>query len=214
MSLKKSLTIKNKIFTKSDIQHLWDKISENGETKLTLEFAVGTEYSAKNDKNLQDGEIIDQKKCEKILICHKNDKKEFIYLNLDTNSSSLFNLCSGSIKIETEDETAGLGKLEIIKNKINSIQSNKHSFIQNPITDLLLFFLFIFLLLFILTSLYELLKIITTTNQGLNIIFILLYFSFVTTFCYTQTHINFDIQTNENPKNSHRLFETPPLGEF
>lgn len=116
MSFSQVLKIENKIFKKSDILHIWEEISQNGETELTLTFHDCIECSSKKDEILNDGKIIDQKKCERIKIeCNNFLDKKFISFELNAEYST------GSLRIKSEDQDWNSGNLERLSGKINSL---------------------------------------------------------------------------------------------
>lgn len=116
MSFSQVLKIENKIFKKSDILHIWEEISQNGETELSLTFNDGTECSNKNADILNDGKIIDQKKCEIVKINYNNySEKKYINFELNTKYSM------ANLRIKSEDQDWNFGNLERLSGKINSL---------------------------------------------------------------------------------------------
>ena len=122
MSFAQTLKIENKIFTKVDIQHFWNKISSEGETTLILEFENGAKYSSKNDNSLKDGELIDQKKCKEITISYSigywdHCENKRINFNLSTDQYYSYN----RLEVEAEDEHWALATFTNLSDKINSL---------------------------------------------------------------------------------------------
>lgn len=148
-SFSKTLTIENKIFTKADIQYFWNKISENSETELILEFEDGTKCSRKNDEPLKDGDIIDQKKCKEITISYWDwQQKKKINFNLNNNRFSSYN----RLEVEADDEHWFLGIFDKLKGKIDSVTDQSKwirklkyrisiALLCQTVTDFSLFFL-------------------------------------------------------------------------
>ena len=117
MFFAQTLKIENKIFKKSDILHIWEEISQNGETELTLTFHDGIECSSKNAELLNDGKMIDYKKCENIKIRywdHYENKR--IDFELDTSQYSSYNY----LEVEAKGEHWTLATFTNLNAKINS----------------------------------------------------------------------------------------------
>ena len=182
MSFTKILKIENKIFTKADIQHIWEEISQEGETTSTLEFEDGTKYSSKSDEILKDGKMIDYKKCERIKIkCNNFLDKKFISFELNAKYSD------GSLIIESEDENWNSGNFDRLSCKINSVKNqikwiNKAKWIKhsNIILILIVFFsIFISILFELFIFIFKINKELKTFTFLLFLVFNVIFYNFI-----------------------------------
>lgn len=134
MKITRKKIIQNKIFKKSEVKNLWNKIkleydeSKNVENLSSLEVEIhcidGISYKSETDDLFQDGDVIDNKKCSTISIEYHNYKLER-RISLDLSQGNEY----GNTLIVRGDKNWVSGTFDALNDIIESVTPQEHWFV-------------------------------------------------------------------------------------
>jgi hypothetical protein len=141
MKATRTKEIKNRVFKKENLEHLWDKIqkksvgltTKSGLTyhvqRITINCLDGTTYESDNNDLLKPGEVLDTKLCKAIHIEYRDSSDAYIDLSLRCGAEDLY---YNHITVRGERDWVS-STFQELEELINAVAPQDHWFIRSKV---------------------------------------------------------------------------------
>lgn len=141
MKATRTKEIKNRIFSKKDLEHLWGKIKKRSEgliakggltyhvQRIIINCSDGTTHESDNDDLLNPGEVLDTKLCKAIHIEYRDSSGADIDLSLRCGVEDLY---YNHITVRGERDWVS-STFQELEEFINAVEPQDHWFIRNKV---------------------------------------------------------------------------------